>query len=137
MTLTAQQIAEGWIAHDGGPCPVPQDTVVEALLRSGGAFNDRAGVLGSGSVDNWRQSNHADWGGLDVMAYRVVGRSVAAPKPQPALDPNAAMLARDERTYDVDAMAGSGCIFPPACPERCNLLVVADIPRTGFSLWGV
>lgn len=51
--------------------------------------------------------------------------------------PNAAMLAADDRpAYDVKAMAGNGCIFPPPRVERCNLLVIAPISATGFSVWG-
>lgn len=52
-------------------------------------------------------------------------------------DANAGMIARDERKpFDVDAMAGNGCIFGMPRVECCNLLVVAEIPRNGFSVWG-
>ena len=33
--LTEEQIAEGWIAHDGGPCPVHGDVGVSVLFRDG------------------------------------------------------------------------------------------------------
>ena len=33
--LTDEQIAEGWIAHDGGPCPVNEQARVTVMFRSG------------------------------------------------------------------------------------------------------
>lgn len=28
--------AEGWIEHDGGPCPVPLDMIVDVMFADGG-----------------------------------------------------------------------------------------------------
>jgi hypothetical protein len=47
-------------------------------------------------------------------------------------DPNAAMIARDER----QAPAREVVLATPRAPTS-PLLTVAPIPRTGFSLWGV
>jgi hypothetical protein len=33
MTLTSEQIAEGWIAHDGGVCPVDEHVRVQVLFH--------------------------------------------------------------------------------------------------------
>ena len=30
--LTDEQIADGWIEHDGGPCPMPDEDIVEVLF---------------------------------------------------------------------------------------------------------
>ncbi len=35
MTLTEQMKADGWIEHDGGPCPVPRETNVRLMWRDG------------------------------------------------------------------------------------------------------
>ena len=32
MPLSPEQIADGWIEHDGGECPVDSLTLVEAIL---------------------------------------------------------------------------------------------------------
>lgn len=33
--LTPEQIADGWIEHDGGPCPVEPDSRPTVLFRDG------------------------------------------------------------------------------------------------------
>ena len=35
MTLTPEQIADGWIAHDGGECSVPLDSRPEIMWGDG------------------------------------------------------------------------------------------------------
>lgn len=30
--ISEQQIAEGWLPHDGGPCPVADDVLVRVLI---------------------------------------------------------------------------------------------------------
>lgn len=35
MKLTDEQKADGCIEHDGGPCPVAEDTVVRVWFRDG------------------------------------------------------------------------------------------------------
>ena len=35
MTLTPEQIADGWIEHDGGECPVPLDSRPKILWGDG------------------------------------------------------------------------------------------------------
>jgi len=39
--LTPEQIAEGWIEHDGGPCPVPLDSKVDVMFRDGSGSKRR------------------------------------------------------------------------------------------------
>jgi len=34
MALTAEQSADGWIEHDGGPCPENADAIIIPLYRS-------------------------------------------------------------------------------------------------------
>lgn len=36
--LTDELRAAGWKPHDGGPCPVPGETLVSLLLRNGDRF---------------------------------------------------------------------------------------------------
>lgn len=44
--LTDEQIADGWIEHDGGPCPVDASTPVEILVRAGDVSTwKRAGAV--------------------------------------------------------------------------------------------
>lgn len=69
--LTPEQIAEGWIEHDGGPCPVPFSSRVAAikfrdgLIRTSGGRGFRASaipwqhiLIGRGNPD------------LHIIAYR-------------------------------------------------------------------
>lgn len=35
MTLTPEQIAAGWLPHDGGECPVPLDSKPGVMFRDG------------------------------------------------------------------------------------------------------
>jgi hypothetical protein len=35
IALTPDQIADGWLLHDGGPCPVNLMAKVEVMFRSG------------------------------------------------------------------------------------------------------
>lgn len=41
MKLTEELIADGWIEHDGGPCPVSNDSIVAYRLRGGVVTLDR------------------------------------------------------------------------------------------------
>lgn len=56
--LTPEQIADGWIAHDGGLCPVPLDTTVTAKSARGGLFG--AALTARADVLIWR----------NIIAYR-------------------------------------------------------------------
>lgn len=35
MTLTPEQIADGWLPHDGGPCPVSLDSKPGVIFGDG------------------------------------------------------------------------------------------------------
>ena len=43
MPLTPEQIADGWIEHDGSGCPVPLDSRLTPLFR--GHFDNRPGMV--------------------------------------------------------------------------------------------
>ena len=61
MTLTEQMKADGWIEHDGGPCPVKGPVVV--MYRTGDQFK-------------WKDAPAEDWTHqptdalLDIIAYK-------------------------------------------------------------------
>lgn len=70
MDKTAEQMAEGWIAHDGGKMPVSGDTRVVVKHRSGETsdtyldqynFDDRAICWA------WQHMGHPG----DIVAYRL------------------------------------------------------------------
>lgn len=67
-TVLAEPDANGWIKHDGGPCPVEPDVFVDVLMRQ--APHDAYGVLAS--KVRWTK---LDRGG-DITHYRL-------PKPEP------------------------------------------------------
>jgi len=54
---------DGWIEWGGGECPVPGDTQVEVMLRSGACLrNQPAKWL------DWKKSGHSS----DIIAYRII-----------------------------------------------------------------
>jgi hypothetical protein len=86
--LTEQEIAEGWIAWEGGECPVEPSTVVETRHRCGEEY-----TLANGPADDgygrgpwcagrwhwscWTHGGERDGfscpsGGSDIIAYRLV-----------------------------------------------------------------
>jgi|JI6StandDraft_1071083.scaffolds.fasta_scaffold744367_1 hypothetical protein len=58
--LTDEQIADGWIAHDGGECPVPPKARVLCILRRY-PFD----LEGSASFFRWSH----DGTSTDIIAY--------------------------------------------------------------------
>ena len=64
--LTEEQIADGWIAHDGGPCPVEPTVLVRYKMRST-ADDKRANA--AGDLD-WRHPAFGDDHAVDIIAYR-------------------------------------------------------------------
>lgn len=63
-------IPDGWIAHDGGPCPVPLDSYPQVMARDGTIIRRRvaAGIWARGSADWWQhqgpeRNNH-------IIAYK-------------------------------------------------------------------
>lgn len=73
--MTDVEIPEGWIAHDGGPCPVPLRSRPQVMFRDG-TIRDRPGVADTASRyigvwDNWR------WLGpphTQIIAYKPAPR---------------------------------------------------------------
>ena len=69
--LTDQQRADGWIEHDGGPCPVPLDSYVETLWDDGKIFPRRCAIGFTIWPENW---DHCDLitseTGQRIIAYR-------------------------------------------------------------------
>ena len=67
--MTDAQIAEGWTAHDGGPCPVPLDTWVYVAFRDGVAIRTAVPAkTWTHNIDQWRHMNRAG----DIIAYRLI-----------------------------------------------------------------
>lgn len=60
MSLTPEMIADGWIKHDGGPCPVPLDSIVDVMIFSRQTGNFFACNL------LWEHDGRQD----DIIAYR-------------------------------------------------------------------
>ena len=63
--LSEEEIAEGWIAHDGEGCPVDKTVIVDVKKRGGAeCLNFAADVWG------WRHVSKT----ADIVAYRVVNQ---------------------------------------------------------------
>ena len=69
--LTDQQRADGWIEHDGGPCPVPLDSLVATIWDDGKFFSDCCAIGFTIWPENWE---HRDLitakTGERIIAYR-------------------------------------------------------------------
>ena len=60
---------KGWIAHDGGECPVPPGQHVNLLLRDGDtSLTQPAGWC------CWQHNLPGEHRGYDIIAYRVVSK---------------------------------------------------------------
>lgn len=72
VTAAPQPYTDGWIQHDGGPCPVNPDQCVDTRFRDGDLdYDTRAGHWAMGRNDNWWL-----WQGraeriTDIIAYRL------------------------------------------------------------------
>ena len=67
MTLTEQMKADGWIEHDGGPCPVEPNIWLAVKFR--GEADPEKGVLrthGCSHIFAWNHDGAED----DIIAYR-------------------------------------------------------------------
>lgn len=65
--LTPEQIAEGWIEHDGGPCPVAMHIEITPLYRD--KEDPRKGMrrpFGYAGAFDWAHDGEDD----DIIAYR-------------------------------------------------------------------
>lgn len=69
MTLTPQQIADGWKPHDGGPRPIPEGARPTYMCRNGWIGRPSDGQCAGDFVWRW-ESEPADW---NIIAYREAG----------------------------------------------------------------
>ena len=63
--LSEQQIADGWLPHNGGPCPVADDVYLTIQLRNGDVGVNVARYV------NWKHYGER----YDIIAYK--------PEPKP------------------------------------------------------
>jgi hypothetical protein len=69
----ANELPKGFIAHDGGPCPVPLDSKPGVMFRDGKDGSGGSGCFPSASewmylnCNLWRWVQH---GPADIIAYR-------------------------------------------------------------------
>jgi hypothetical protein len=65
--MTNPPIPEGWIRHDGGPCPVAPETVVDVMIYCGkGVISDDFEPRPAGKL-GWKISPHLSGA---IIAYR-------------------------------------------------------------------
>jgi hypothetical protein len=64
MTLTPEQIAEGWLEHDGGGCPVSPETEVRLWFR------DYRSLVRPASWAIWEHGSSLLERRDEVIAYR-------------------------------------------------------------------
>lgn len=70
MSLTPEQVEAGWVEHDGGPMPVPGDTMIDFVMRCETVENHRPVSEAADDCDwSWNDEMH------DIIAYR--------PEPKP------------------------------------------------------
>lgn len=55
-----------WIPHDGGPCPVDPETIIDAKLRNGSVYGPKRAKR-----QDWKHRIEAI-AHLDTAAYRIV-----------------------------------------------------------------
>jgi hypothetical protein len=71
----ANELPKGFIAHDGGPCPVPLDSKPGVMFRDGKDGSGGSGCFASASdwmylnCNLWRWVRH---GPADIIAYRPI-----------------------------------------------------------------
>lgn len=75
MTLTPEQIADGWLPHDGGPCPVPLDSKPGIITECGKVSQPgwHAASVWAGPGDWWK--HHSSDPMHRIIAYK--------PEPRP------------------------------------------------------
>lgn len=66
MMLSEQQIAEGWLPHDGGPCPVHAESTPGVMLRSG-AWREPKACFSAGDY-KWEHDSFNPR--YDIIAYK-------------------------------------------------------------------
>lgn len=68
--LTDTQRAEGWVAHDGGECPVPLDSCPDVMFRDGAyePGTNWPAKYWARPLDWWRHQSPDR--SADIIAYR-------------------------------------------------------------------
>lgn len=88
--MDMEQIEDGWIQHDGSPCPLPPGTIVEVRLRNGEQHKGRA--LSEELCMGWDQWVDDYYPELTIAAYRRVTPKQELPSPWVNLDPGMPFL---------------------------------------------
>ncbi len=70
--LTDEQLADGWIEHDGGPCPVALDSLVQIFHRGGHANKHftPAGWSDEWGRWQWKGGPYDGWN-ENIIAYKL------------------------------------------------------------------
>ena len=71
MTLTPEQIADGYLPHPGGPCPVPLDSKPGVIFAHGGvlyAGKHSARFWAGGDFDWWQHESNDP--AYHIIAYK-------------------------------------------------------------------
>ena len=125
MTLTPEQIEEGWIKWNGGECPINDDwTAIDIMLRNGRVFDrEQRGTW------VWRHDGKED----DITAYRINEAHGADAEP---VRPTPWPHDYSELVWDADGWSQT-IIVDGKRPEwlrdddRWNLFVDADMDWSG------
>lgn len=92
-----------WIKHDGGPMPVPGDTIVEVLLRCE-TFNNFESDHREADEWDWTHSNNATYE-YDITHYAIVGDVVADDVAAPIDEISGTLAERGNRYGSFDGHA--------------------------------
>jgi hypothetical protein len=66
--LTEEMRAAGWIEHDGGPCPVPLDSMPDIMFRDG--ERETTGQTADTWTWEWTILEQARLKHIQITAYR-------------------------------------------------------------------
>ena len=66
--------ASGWIAFDGGNCPVNDDVLVEVKFRHMVRRRNLTGPPKPAYTWVWRHSKNKKYSGGDIIAYRALAK---------------------------------------------------------------
>ncbi len=117
MPLTDEQIAAGWLPHDGGPCPVDAEAMVEVMCRGGDTNDDRA--------DFWW------WGREDMeLSYDIIAYRLSTDEPPAAIAAEQRGREEGERAAIAEVVAWlnnqAAIVFGTICDSQEYKLNLAD-----------
>lgn len=95
MTLTPEQIAEGWIEWSGGECPIKDDQTAYELKLSTGTLTGRQTCA---NIWNWRR----DWLNVYIIAYRIIEAHGADAEPVWRRPSTPFPQSYDDLSFDAD-----------------------------------